>query len=114
MRRWHQDLRVTLRNWRNHKRMHIDSNKRSQYGAIRNGAKLTPIERIGRDPYELDCVCDEQIGRFRKIDAYDCGNTRCYVCHNDKLPKRSRHEQELLSELGFKEQLRELQEDNAS
>lgn len=106
MKRWHQEVHITRRNWRNHRRMHVESNLRSPYGFKES--------RIGRDPYEVDCECDNQIGRFRKKDAYDCGNTRCYICHNDKLPKRSLHEQELMSELGFKEQLKDFWEDNAS
>ncbi len=28
-------------------------------------------------------------GRFRKRKALDCGNSHCYVCHNDKLPRRN-------------------------
>ena len=114
MKRWHQELTITLRNWRNHRRIHVDSNKRSQYGAVRKGNQLIATDRIGRDPYEVDCDCDEQIGRFRKIDAYDCGNTRCYMCHGDKHPKREKHEQELLSELSFREQLKEFLENDAS
>lgn len=95
MKRWHSEITISTRNWRNHRRMHVEGNKRDS-------------RRIGLDPYDVDCSCDNQIGRFRKKDAYDCGNTRCYVCHSDKLPKRSKHDQELMSELNFKEQMSEL------
>jgi hypothetical protein len=97
MKRWHQELAVTKRNWREHRKIHVESNKTWQ-------------REVGKDPYEVDCACDDQIGRFRKKDAYDCGNTRCYICHSDKLPKRSLHEQEQLADLDFREQIGELYE----
>src|SRR3954465_841444 len=99
MRRWHKEINITRRNWRNHRKMTIQSNKDSQY--------YRDYNLIGRDPYEIDCERDAQIGRFRKRGAWDCGNTRCFICHNDKLPKRSKHEQELLSDFSFKEQLKD-------
>lgn len=95
MKRWHQELAVTKRNWKEHRRTHVESNK-------------TWMREVGKDPYEVDCACDDQVGRFRKKDAYDCGNTRCYICHSDKLPKRSLHEQEQLADLSFREQVTEL------
>lgn len=96
MKRWHQDYPIALREWRKHRRSHVESNK--------NNGGL----RIGKDPYEVDCDCDEQVGRFRKKDAWDCGNTRCGICHSDKFPKRDLTPQELISDLSFKEQLREI------
>lgn len=98
MKRWHQDLTRTQREWRKHRRSHVESNK-------------TWVREVGKDPYEVDCPCDDQVGRFRKKDAFDCGNVRCYVCHSDKFPKRTLHEQEILSDISFKEQLRELNQD---
>lgn len=95
MKRWHQEIAITKRNWREHRRIHVESNK-------------TWTREVGKDPYEVDCACDDQIGRFRKKDAYDCGNTRCYICHSDKLPKRSLHEQEQIADLSFREQVSEL------
>lgn len=97
MKRWHQDLAVTKRNWREHRKIHVESNK-------------TWTREVGKDPYEVTCACDDQIGRFRKKDAWDCGHTRCYICHSDKLPKRSLHEQEQLAELNLREQVNELYE----
>lgn len=93
MRRWHQETSITLRNWRNWRRMHIESAK--DYG------------EVGRDPYAVTDARDLQIGRYRKRDAWDCGNTRCYICHNEKLPKRQKHEQEMMADTDFKEQLKE-------
>lgn len=98
MRRWHQEKSITLRNWRNLRRLRIDSAK--NYG------------EVGRDPYDLKYKEDNQIGRYRKRDAYDCGNTRCYLCHNEKLPKRQKHEQEMIADVDFKEQLKELENGN--
>ena len=97
MKRWHEDYhKFAYRQWKIHHRSHIESNLDNS----RN--------RIGMDSNIVDCACDEQVGRFRKTDAWDCGKPHCMVCHSDKYPKRSKHEQELLSELDFREQLKEL------
>jgi len=48
-----------------------------------------------------------QAGRYRKKHPLDCGNTRCHVCHSDKLMGYE-HEQETRSRASFKEQLAEL------
>lgn len=98
MKRWHEDRKVAFREWKKHRRTHVDVN---QYG-----------NRVGISAYVVDCECDDQVGRFRKMDAYDCGNPHCWICHGDKYPKRSRHEQEMRSDDAFREQLRELDEDN--
>ena len=83
MKRWHEDEQIARREWKKHRRMHVEDNKdRSGY-------------RIGVSPYIVDCECDEQVGRFHKKDAWDCGNPHCGVCHSDKYPKRSKHEQEI-------------------
>ena len=68
MKRWHEDYKITLREWKKHRQTHIDSNK-SQSAYL-----------IGKKADEIDCVCDLQVGRFRKMDAFDCGNPRCYMC----------------------------------
>lgn len=47
----------------------------------------------------------KDIGRFRKKDAHDCGSSKCFLCHGDKFPKRELTEQEILSNISFKEQL---------
>ena len=50
----------------------------------------------------------KQKGRFRKRDAWDCGNTQCYLCHYDKFPKRETTHQERQADLKFKEGRAEL------
>lgn len=95
MRRWHEEFPRTYREWRKHYLEHVRQN-------------LDWQREVGRDPYKIDCVCDEQKGRFRKTDAWDCGNTRCYICHSDKYPKRSKTRQELLSELKLEEGIEEI------
>lgn len=95
MKRWHEDFKIAFREWKTHRRSHIESNKDNS------------ANRIGKDPYEVDCVCDEQIGRFRKKDAHDCGRTRCYICHNDKITNQKRRK-EVESNLKFQEGIKEL------
>ena len=98
MKRWHEEYNVFYRQWKIHRKSHVDSNKdRSGY-------------RIGKDPYQVDCACDDQVGRFRKKDAWDCGNPQCGICHQDKFPKRDLTDQERKSKLKFKEGLKELRE----
>lgn len=31
------------------------------------------------------CDCEFQVGRFRKRDSFDCGRTRCLLCHFGKV-----------------------------
>lgn len=100
MKRWHEDYKITLREWKKHRSSHVESNKTR----TRN--------RIGVSAYVIDCKCDGQIGRFRKQDAFDCGNKQCYMCHSDKYPKRSKTKQELDSKLKYKEQMNELNNDS--
>ena len=33
----------------------------------------------------VDCICELQVGRFRKRKALGCGRTRCLVCHYEKV-----------------------------
>lgn len=33
----------------------------------------------------VDCECELQAGRFRKMKALDCGRTACMVCHYEKI-----------------------------
>jgi hypothetical protein len=94
MKRWHEDYKISLREMKKHRRMHVESN-------------LGRPNRVGKSAYEVDCVCDEQVGRFRKKDAYDCGNTRCYICHSEKIMNIAKHK-DVVSDLSFKEQVREL------
>lgn len=91
MKRWHEDFKISLREWKKHRRFHIESNKNNSNN------------RIGKSPYEIDCICDNQIGRYRKKDAYDCGNPKCYVCHGEKLLNKKTIK-DTISDLKFKEQ----------
>lgn len=55
------------------------------------------------------CVCNQQPGRFRKTDAFDCGVTRCRVCHYDKfLGRRYKTFAEIKSDITYREQLIDL------
>lgn len=98
MKRWQVDRKIALREWRKHHRNHIKLN-------IDGSGK-----RIGKDPLQVDCVCDGQIGRFRKKDAWDCGNPKCQLCHSYKFPKREKTRKELLFEADLKGQLQELEQ----
>jgi hypothetical protein len=102
MKRWHEELRITYRNWRAHRQIHVEINQSRGVGS-------GPFQRQpGSDPRTVDCVCDEQAGRFRKQDAHDCGNPRCPICHGEKYPRRTLTRQEILAGLRFQEQLREI------
>lgn len=91
MKRWHQEKSITCRNWKKHKKIHIQSN-------------LDKQKYPGQDPYQVDCVCDDQKGRFRKKDAYDCGKSKCQICHSYKFPKRLPTNKEIKSNWSFKEE----------
>jgi hypothetical protein len=95
MKRWHADYPRTHREWRRHYLDHVESNVYS--------AKV-----IGGDPWQVDCVCDVQKGRFRKRRAFGCNNTRCGWCHGDKYPRRTLTRQEVRAALRFREGLAEV------
>ena len=97
MRRWHQDVRVTRREWKKHRDQHVESNR------DRSGR-----DRVGMDPDVVDCVCDDQVGRFRKTKGSGCGNGRCSVCHPGRCHKRQLTRTEKESSRLFQEQLREV------
>src|SRR5581483_746600 len=88
------DRKVAYREWKKHRSIHVETNR----------------NRVGVSAYVVDCKCDEQVGRFRKTDAYDCGNRQCWICHRGKYPKRLPQGQEIRSAVSFREQLRELDE----
>lgn len=79
MRRWHQDLAITYRQWQ----MHSD------------------FVHEGRP---AGCPCDKQPGRFRKRRALGCGRPRCQLCHFEKIHDIKSHQQRL-ADLRFLEQL---------
>jgi len=31
------------------------------------------------------CICEFQVGRFRKKKAFGCGRSRCLLCHFEKM-----------------------------
>ena len=95
MKRWHQDYPRTLREWWKHYLSHVESN-------------IAFRREVGKDPFEVHCVCDVQKGRFRKTVAFDCGRTRCWVCSRGKYPRREKTRQELRAELKFREELGEV------
>jgi len=33
----------------------------------------------------VDCICEFQVGRFRKQRAFGCGRSRCLLCHFEKI-----------------------------
>lgn len=98
MKRWHEEYPRTYREWRKHYLSHVERN-------------VYDNRILGRDPYVIDCVCDQQKGRFRKTDAWDCGNPQCYICHSDKYPVREKTRQEMNADLKLKEGIQEIHED---
>jgi hypothetical protein len=62
MKRYHQELERTRRVHRRHLR----------------GLHNWPVS-------VLHCVCEFQIGRFRKRKAFGCGRSRCLLCHFEKI-----------------------------
>lgn len=100
MKRWHEEHNIFYRQWKIHRKSHVDSNKD-------NGGRPG---HLGVDPYIVNCECDNQVGRFRKKDAWDCGNSKCQMCHSDKYPKRQFTNQEELSKIKFKDSLKELRQ----
>ncbi len=101
MKRRYAERKATRREWREHRLIHVEINETQ-------GVGWGPRQRRpGSDPQDIDCACDRQVGRFRKLDAYDCGNPGCWICHADKFPRRSRTRQEIKAELRLQEQLRE-------
>jgi hypothetical protein len=102
MKRRYEDRKITRREWKEHHLIHVEMNET-------RGVGRGPGQRLpGSDPREVDCACDKQVGRFRKLDAYDCGIPGCGICHADKFPRRSWTRQEIKAELRLQEQLREI------
>ena len=97
MKRWHQESRITLREWSKHRARHIEENQ-----------KNSGRDRVGMDVNVVECVCDDQVGRFRKKKAFDCGNSRCQVCHFHKFPKRLESLQEGVARREFQKEIAEM------
>ncbi|HKI37947.1 MAG TPA: hypothetical protein VKA46_39195 [Gemmataceae bacterium] len=79
MRRWHQEQTVSRRQWRIH-------------------------QKFVHDDLPTGCDCDDQVGRFRKRRALDCGHARCQLCHFDKIHGIKTHHQRV-ADVRFREQL---------
>ena len=102
MKRWRDEAHIAKRNWFAHRRMHVELNIGAAQGF--GPAQKSP----GFDPFEVDCRCDDQPGRFRKRKPFGCGNPRCGLCHGYKFPTRIITRREQLAKLAFREQVREL------
>ncbi len=48
--------------------------------------------------------CYRHPGQFRKQHPLDCGNTKCMICHSQKILDIKTHKQEI-EDLRYKEQL---------
>jgi len=84
MQRWHREKHIAKRHQREHLRF---------------------VYNWPEQP--VDCVCDRQIGRFRKRDGLDCGRPRCYLCHGYKLLKLKRRS-DRIADLKLQEGLNEI------
>jgi len=73
VKRWHEDYPRTRREWKKHHLSHVESN-------LYRG-------EVGRDPYEIDCVCDVQKGRFRKRRAFGTPRSRSSWYRPEKYPR---------------------------
>src|SRR6266851_1103789 len=102
MKRRYEDRKMTRREWKEHRLIHI------WFNTIRGVGRGLGQRQPGSDPQDIDCACDKQVGRFRKVGAYDCGKPGCGICHSDKFPRRSWTRQEVRAELRLQEQLREI------
>lgn len=53
---------------------------------------------------KINCIGDKnQLGRFRKQDAHDCGYANCMRCHSEKILKVKSFKQKL-ADLDYNEQ----------
>ena len=79
MKRAHIERQRTLQIWRQHLKQHDRNN--------------------------IMCKCEFEVGRFRKSQRIGgCGQTRCYLCHGDKLMNRPKLGQRR-SDISFNEWL---------
>jgi hypothetical protein len=79
VRRWHQEATIARGQWRVH-------------------------QKFIHDGRPTGCICDAQVGRFRKQRGMGCGRARCQVCHFEKIHGIKTHK-ERLADLRFREQL---------
>jgi hypothetical protein len=43
------------------------------------------LDLVHSHSHILDCVCEFQVGRFRKQKELGCGRSRCLLCHYEKI-----------------------------
>ena len=46
--------------------------------------RLKDVKETCKDYYQ-DIIKRHREGHFRKSSSFDCGNSRCWLCHFDKL-----------------------------
>lgn len=86
MRRANHERLQTIRIWRNHLAWH------------------------GQE--SINCKCEYDVGRFRKSQRIGgCGQSKCYLCHCDKLMKRPKL-QRLRSDISYNEWIQEYPPNN--
>lgn len=54
--------------------------------------------------FELNSPKRRQLGRYRKRKPGDCGNTKCHICHYNKIIDDKTRAM-LIADINFKEQL---------
>ena len=92
MSRYHRDKQIAGKRYKEY----IDIQK--EHSLLLGGQKKVKLAFVN------------QRGRFKKRDIYDCGKSKCSICHGGrKYPKRTRTQKEILSLHGFKEQVQELE-----
>ena len=65
--------------------------------------RLNDIKETCKDYYE-DIIRRHREGHFRKSSSFDCGTSRCWMCHFDKLiGKRPLKERMLQKEDNYEE-----------
>lgn len=74
MYRWHSEKNLMLRRWREEISKH-EFNDYPYYS-------LAPIPAEKKDDI---CHCYRGMGFLRKKSPWDCGNSRCAVCHYSKF-----------------------------
>lgn len=84
MYRWHSERDLMLRRWRLEIASHEYSSRQGRPGFRRYALRMdqAPLPPVVCDD---SCHCYLGPGFFRKRHPYDCGKTRCYWCHPEKL-----------------------------
>jgi hypothetical protein len=62
------------------------------------------LEKMYNQPFPVGDIPEKRIGQCRDRHPYDCGRTKCYACHCDKLDNIPTI-QERRSALDYKEYL---------